>query len=342
MHMKNTVVATVIAACSLALIAGCGKKKADAESGGKIKIAVRTMTVTRTTLNRKQVFTGVLEPLKKTDIAPMTPGRIRRINVEIGDRVARGAVLAVMDDAALAATAAQFQPVKAQYDRAQRLYADKAMPKVQYEQVEAQYIALKRQLDQIEENTTIRAPFAGVITDKTAEEGEIYAPRPLPGRSAGLLQLTQLDPLKIDLNVDAETVSHIVKGMAVEMTVDALPDTVFTGTVDFINPSANPLSHTFLVRIAVPNRAGRLKAGYFLKTAVITGSKQNVVAVPQDAIVGDRVFVVHDSIAVARPVTAGWRTGEFVEITAGLAEQERIVVEGNKALPDSSLITIRQ
>jgi membrane fusion protein, multidrug efflux system len=245
-----------------------------------------------------------------------------------------------MDDGQLVAMTAQFQPLKAQYDRALRLYANKAMSKAEYEQVEAQYVSMKRQVDQIQENTALKAPFYGVITDKTAEEGEIYTPKPIPGRTMGLLELTQLDPLKIDLDVDEKTVPLLKKGMSIQFTVDAMPDTVFTGKVEWINPAANDLSRTFAVRLSVPNAKGKLMAGYFARVSIILGKKENVLTVPEGALIGQKVFVVKDSVALAKMVETGWSTSGMVEIVSGLSEGDKAVVSGNKALPDSALIQL--
>jgi membrane fusion protein, multidrug efflux system len=322
------------------LFAGCQNKQSKKDSTVKIRMMVTVAPVTRMNLEQKQIFTGVLAPMKKAALAPLQPGRVNKFMVEIGAKVVKGQVLAIMDDGQLVAMTAQFQPLKAQYDRALRLYANKAISKAEFEQIEAQYVSMKRQVDQIQENTALKAPFYGVITDKTAEEGEIYSPKPIPGRSMGLLELTQLDPLKIDLDVDEKTVPLLKKGMAIQFTVDALPDTVFSGKVEWINPAANELSRTFGVRLSVPNAKGKLMAGYFVRTAIILGEKQNVLVVPEGALIGKKIFVVKDSVALAKPVETGWITSGMAEIISGLSEGDRVVISGNKALPDSALVQV--
>jgi membrane fusion protein (multidrug efflux system) len=143
------------------------------------------------------------------------------------------------------------------------------------------------------------------------------------------------------LNLDENTVVHVKKGMEVELVVGAIPDTVFTGTVQWVNPSADDRSHTFEVRIVVPNRHDRLRAGYFAQAAVIVDSKKDVLAVPVNALVGKRVFTIeNDSIAIACEVEVGWITGQWAEIVSGLAENATVIVAGNKALPDSSIVVV--
>jgi membrane fusion protein, multidrug efflux system len=322
------------------LFVGCLKQKSKKDTVEKIRVIVTVAPAVRMNLEQKQIFTGVLAPMKKAALAPLMPGRVNKFMVNIGDRVGQGQILAIMDDGQLVILTSQFQPLKAQYDRALRLYANKAMSKAEFEQIEAQYVAMKRQVDLLQDNTALKAPFYGVITDKTAEEGEIYSPKPIPGRTMGLLELTQLDPLKIDLDVDEKTVPLLKKGMPIQFTVDALPDTVFTGKVEWINPAANELSRTFGVRLLVPNSKGKLMAGYFVRVAIVLGEKQNALAVPEAALIGKKVFVVKDSLALAKLVETGWITSGMAEITSGISEGDRVVVTGNKALPDSALVQV--
>jgi RND family efflux transporter MFP subunit len=328
------------------IVFGCssGSKKPDQsqqkENTAVIRIKVIVERAARRDIQQRRLFTGILEPLKKADLSPGAPGRIRTIAVDIGDRVAQGQVLARMDDANLVALTANFDNLKSQFERTKRLYENSAASKVQFETVQAQYLSTKRQLEQVTENTIIKAPFAGIITGKAAEEGEMYSPQMgAAGGNAGLIQLTQLDPLKLDLNVDEMSVAFLHKGMQVQLKVKALRDTVITGTVLWVNPAAQALSRTFQVRVVIPNATNAMKAGYFVETSVVLAQKKNVLAVPVSAVNGNRVFTIEqDSIAIARQVTAGWNTDEYVEILSGIPEGALVIISGNKAIPDSTIV----
>jgi membrane fusion protein (multidrug efflux system) len=306
-----------------------------------IKVDVRVQQVVRTTMVQERKLLGTLEALRETSIAPQAPGRVRSLPVKIGDFVQKGMVVVRMDDAQLVATDAQFQQVKANYERMKSLYQANAIPKSQFEQIEAAYTAMKRQIENLQENTSLAAPFAGVVTATSAEEGEMYSGSMMPGASGGLVRIAQLDPLKIDLKVDDQTVQYLKKGMSVRVTVDLAADSApLTGKIDFVNPQADPLSRTFEVRVVVPNGDRLLRPGYFAEVSVVLGEKGDALAVPLSAIVDDRIFVVTDSIALARKVTLGWTTDEYAEILTGVAENEQVVVSGNKALPDSAKVNV--
>jgi RND family efflux transporter MFP subunit len=337
----------VLVACLACLgFTGCDKikqfqsKKTEIKAD-PIKVDIKVVKAVRTTLYQERRLLGALEALRETDIAPQAPGRVRSLPVKIGDFVAKGQVVAGMDDAQLVATDAQFQQVKSSYERMKSLYESNAIPKSQFESVEAPYMAMKRQMENLQENTTLTAPFAGVVTSTSVEEGELYSGSMMPGASGSLVHIAQLDPLKIDLQVDDQTVQFIKKGLDVQLSIDQVADSVpLTGKVDYVNPQADPASRNFGVRVVVPNKNRLLRPGYFAEVRIILGEKTNVLAVPRSAIVDDRVFVVSDSLALARKVTLGWLTDEYAEVVSGVSENDRVVVAGNKALPDSAYVNV--
>ncbi|MBD3322422.1 MAG: efflux RND transporter periplasmic adaptor subunit, partial [Chitinivibrionales bacterium] len=241
----------IVAGTMLILTGGCTQSGENNDGhGAPIRMGVGVTTAEIRTLYRKRSFSGVLEAHKKADLAPMKPGKIRRLPFAIGDYVRKGQDLAVMDDADLVAAVARFRPLRKQYERSQNLYAQKAISKAEFEKIEAEYLAMKRAVDNLEENTTIRAPFSGVVTALAAEEGEVYSPQmnAMPGAPGGLVQIARLDPLKVDCDLDEKTVLKVNKGMQVEVTADVVPDTVFHGKILWVNPRANPVSHTFEIR----------------------------------------------------------------------------------------------
>ncbi|MBD3344671.1 MAG: efflux RND transporter periplasmic adaptor subunit [Chitinivibrionales bacterium] len=327
----------------LILTAGCSRKKdLSQKETDPIRMSVAVARVENRTLYKKRSFSGVLEAYKKADLAPLQPGRVKRIPFQIGDYVRRGQTLVVMNDAGLVAAVARFQPLKKQYERSQNLFANKAISKAEYEKIEAEYLAVKRTVDNLEENTTIKAPFSGLVTSVAVEEGELYSPgvSGLPGAPSGLVQITQLHPLKLDLDLDETTVSKVEKGMNVELSTDVLLDTTITGTILWVNPLANSSSHTFQVRLTVPNKKQLLKAGYFMEAHIVIDKKDYVLAVPKNAVIDNKLFVVSDSVALSREVQIGWIGDTYVEIVSGVSENDQVVVSGNRALPDSAIVKV--
>jgi membrane fusion protein (multidrug efflux system) len=344
-HMTRAFAVVLCCIAAAALGTGCQapKKKEAAVAAEKIKVNVTVDTALRRTLIKERKFLAVLEAYRETDIGPLSPGRVKYLRVKIGDYVKAGQVVARMDDVQYVSTDAQFQQVKSQYERSKALYESHAIAKAQFEAVEAQYTAMKRQMESLSENTVITAPFSGIVTAKAVEEGELYSPSMMagPGQSRGLVHIAQLNPLKLDIDVDDQTVPYIKKGMKVRLSIDKVDDSVpVYATVDWVNLAASAMSRTFGARLVVRNSRRQFLPGYFAEAHVILDRKDSALSVPRAALVDNRVFVAGGGTAQARTVETGWVTDEYVEVTSGLAEHDVVVVRGNKALPDSAAINI--
>lgn len=350
--MKKTRIAVLCVCCAIGIagLSGCdslknlGKKQKKAEAAvERIKVDVTVDTVRHRTLNQERKLLGTLSAYRETDLAPLSMGavRVRYLPVKIGDYVKQGQIVAKMDDAQYVSTDAQFASLKSQYERSKALYEANALSKAQFEGVEAQYTSMKRQMENMEENTVLKAPFSGVITAKSVEEGELYSTPMTPGAAKGLLRITQLNPLKIDLDVDDQTVQFVKKGMQVQLTADNAADNVpIYGMIDWVNPVANSMSRTFGVRIIVQNPDRKLLPGYFAEVHILMGKKDNCLSVPRQAVVDDRVFVFQNNLAIAKKVVVGIHTDTDAEIVSGVNEGDLVVVTGNKALPDSAEVNV--
>jgi membrane fusion protein (multidrug efflux system) len=346
MKKANSAVLCVLCAIGLAGVAGfsgCQSQKKKAASAERIKIEVAVDTAARRTINQERKLLGTLSAYRETDLAPLSMGsvRVRYLPFKIGEYVEAGQVVAKMDDAQFVQTEAQFASLKSQYERSKALYEASALSKAQFECIEAQYTSMKRQMVTMEENTVLKAPFSGVITAKSVEEGELYSASMAPGGFKGVVRITQLNPLKIDLDVDDQTVRFVKKGMQVELTVDNGTDSLpVYGRVDYVNPVANSMSRSFGVRIIVQNRKHTLLPGSFAEAHIIISTRDSCLSVPRSAVVDEKVFTVKDSVAVSRKVETGLLTERYAEIVSGLSAGDIIVVKGNKALPDSAVIDI--
>lgn len=341
----NAAVLCMLCAVMFAGFSGCQapKKKSAAAAAQQIRIEVAVDTAARRTINQERKLLGTLSAYRETDIAPLSMGsvRVRYLPFKIGDYVEEGTVVAKMDDAQFVQTEAQFASLKSQYDRSKALYEASALSKAQFEGIEAQYTSMKRQMITMDENTILKAPFSGVITAKSVEEGELYSTPMTPGASKGVVRITQLNPLKIDLDVDDQTVRFVKKGMQVVLTVDNGTDSLpVYGRVDYVNPVANAMSRTFGVRIIVQNVKRTLLPGYFAEVHILISTKDSCLSVPRSAVVDDRVFTVKDSVAISRKVETGLLTEIYAEIVSGLSSGDIVVVSGNKALPDSAVVDI--
>ena len=249
-----------------------------------------------------------------------------------------------MDNTQLINLQAQFNLAKSNYDRIKTLHKSGAISVAKFEQANAAYIQAKRGLESISENTRLTAPFRGVISAITREEGEIYSPgMRSPGGVNGLIQVIDRTSIKVDVQVSENIISKVKTGTGVQLTVKPLKDQVFEGKVYFVNPAADNLSRTFKVSVKIDNRSGELYPGFYGQVALVLDEKKNVIQISNSAIIDDKyVFVFNDGKVHKKEVQVGIKDLENMEILYGLTEQDRVVISGNNLLIDGADVSVEQ
>ncbi|HLW47095.1 MAG TPA: efflux RND transporter periplasmic adaptor subunit [bacterium] len=192
-------------------------------------------------------------------------------------------------------------------------------------------------------DTTIQAPFAGTITKRDVEPGQIVSPATTSTNP--LLVLSQVDNVYAEFVVPAQHRFELQPGQTAALQVDGLPGQTFQGRVELVRPAADALSRTFGVRIRIANTNGALRPGMFARGVIEVGVRRNVLQIPEGAVItaaaGPMVFVVRDGRAIRRPVTLGVHHDGMVDVASGLAAGEPVVVEGQAALTDNQPVSIR-
>ncbi|MGD0089273.1 MAG: efflux RND transporter periplasmic adaptor subunit [Planctomycetota bacterium] len=199
------------------------------------------------------------------------------------------------------------------------------------------------------EDSFIRAPFDGVVSEKAAEVGEIIAPISIGGSMAkgSVVTLTDWESLQAEVDVAETQIEGVRAGQRAAITVDALHGRIFPGKVRRILPRANRSKATVQVRVdfvarddkVLPDMGVRVK---FLPddapAGLETGAVRDKLLVPRAALHGSGpeayVWTVSSNVAAKRPITAGDSTGETVEITRGLSAGEQVVVRGAEGLSE--------
>ena len=192
---------------------------------------------------------------------------------------------------------------------------------------------------------TLRAPFAGVISQRFAELGEWVNP------GDGMLELVATDRLRFDFRIAQDYFGKLAQNTPVGIRLDALPDTTLEGRVDTIVPVKDPGARTFLVRVLAD--AGEVSA--FIAPGMSVGGRFSLdtgrqgVAVSRDAILRFpdgrvTVWVVESPteapVVRERVVETGLEFDGAVEIVTGLGAGELVVVRGNETLQDGQAVTI--
>lgn len=185
----------------------------------------------------------------------------------------------------------------------------------------------------------LTAPFAGTVLQRMVEPGESVSP------AVPSFVLAQIDVVDVELAVSERHRAALRVGQGVTITVDALPGRTFEGRIAEISPAASALSRSFVVKARVANGGRALQPGMFARGAIVTARRTGVLQVPEQAVLttpgGPILFVVEGGRAVRRAVTPGERQDGLVEIRAGVAAGEPVIVAGQEGLTDNQAVAPR-
>ena len=306
--MKQIFIFTLAA---LAMMA-CGKKETTATEQEERVEQVRTTVLQPREIEREITVSTNLQGYLTQNVAPSLTGKIEHIYCEVGDRKAKGEDLVRMDQTQYKTTKISLTNLEIEKNRIEQLLRTGSATQQQYDQITAQYNSTKEQLDFLEANTYVKAPFAGVISAKTYEDGELYSGQPI-------VVLTQIDKLKALVAVPETYFPKFKPGMKLTLTSEIYPDQVFPATVEIVYPTVDPASHTFQCKIVIPNGRQLLRPGMYVTTTIGLGKAKAIVAPYQavEKLVGanDRyVFLNENGRAKRVSVELGQRFDQDIEI----------------------------
>ncbi len=337
---------------SIILLAGCSsatdRSAAQNEvTDEKAAVPVKVLTLAKTKIARTINYTATILPYEEVNMVPSSPGRIERIYVENGDEVNKGDNLFLMDRTQLYQLKLQFASLEKDLNRLDTLLSTGSVKQQTYDQTKTQYDVLKTNVDFMEKNTLVKAPFTGVVTGKYFEDGEMYsgAPTTMSGKAA-IVTLMQVDLLKINVAVSEQYYPLIKKGMNATITADVYEDEIFNGKVLLVAPTINSATRSFISEIELPNKKGLLKPGMFVRVSMDLGEVETFVVPASTVLLQEGtnvryVFVEDQGVAKRVEVLLGKRFDDKLEIISdNLSENGRIVSEGQSRLLNDDKIEI--
>ena len=333
---------------ALVTAAGCRRGDANAEPAGTEAVVIgpeNIVVVTEQEIRTGPALSGTLAPEREATIRAELQGPVVETLVEQGQRVAAGQLLLRIDDSAIrdqllsarsAVTTAQANLTVAQHEqeRNEALLKAGAIAERVVEQSRAQVTAARAQLataqaqqasaEKQSANTRITAPFAGIVSARSASAGDVVSP--------GTALLTVVDPstMRLEASVPADALGSVRLGAPVDFSVTGYPNRHFTGRVTRINPIADPATRQVRIIASLPNN-GTLVGGLFAEGRVSSESHRAPI-VPQSAVDerGLRPSVVRlkSGRTEKAEVTLGLRdaASETVEITQGIVAGDTVLL----------------
>jgi RND family efflux transporter MFP subunit len=355
---------------------GGGGFQGQGGGGGRGAIAVpmtvEIATVARGAIAQQLVVVGNLIGDTTVSVVPRVAGRMQAIYVRLGDQVTLGQRIAKIEDfelqeqikqqeaaqdvarATIRQREADLQLAETNAERSRSLFARELLPKQTLDDTEARYQAAQAQLDlaraqstqsnaRLEElrinmaNTVIVSPVNGFISRRSADPGAFV------GQNAPVVEVVDIGRVRLVANIVERDLQHIQTGDDTRVEVDAYPGEVFSGRIARVAPVLDPATRTAPIEVEIPNPGFRLKPGMYARVSITTEDRKEALVVPSDAVIdlGGRrgVFVAADDDTVRfRPVTVGIEEQAQIEILSGLAEGERVVTTGARALRDGDRV----
>ena len=332
-------IVTILASMALVVsMASCSEEQTTVQEVEKVE-KVQVMKLTTTEIEREVILPTTLEGYDNMKVSSSVSGIIDEILVKVGDRVSKGQLLVKMDPTQYTTTKLTYANLGVEMSRMEALKAAGSISQQIYDQTKTQYEQVKEQLALYESNTFVRADFAGVISAKNFENGELCAGQPI-------LQLTQINMLKAFVNVQENYFPYLKKGMKLSITSEIYPDKVFEAIIETVFPTIDPSSHTFSVRIQIPNASETLRPGMYVSTSIPVGKVKGML-VPYQSVLkligsNERYVFVNDGGKAKRvTVTLGKRFDRDVEIISDeLKEGDELIVVGQGRLVDGVKLEI--
>ena len=342
----KTIFRTMLIAGVVVMTAGCGSntKKAEAKPQAVVETAptVSVVQVSKREVPQIATYTSTVQPYVKNNIVPQAGGRITKINVEIGDFVKEGQVLAEIDKAQLQQAQLSLKNQEVELARLKSLYEAGGLSKSDLDAIELQYNVTKTQVENLLENTVLRSPINGVVTARNYDVGDMCSV------ASPIFTVEQIIPVKLLVGISESDYSKVKKGDSVEIKADAVPDKTFYGKINRIYPTIDPATRTFTVEVVVQNNYRTLRPGMFVRATVNFGTNNNVV-IPDVAVVkqqgsGERfVYVLNqDGTVTYQKVVLGVRMGAEYEVLEGLEDGATIVTGGQIRLKDGIKVTVNE
>lgn len=235
---------------------------------------------------------------------------------------------------------------KLKFERARNLLQRGVLAQAQLDAAEAEYkVAVSRYQDAVEEirnrqalvvqrrseleiarqqlvDSSIYAPFDGIVQEKRASIGEYLA------AGAPLVNIVRMDPLRLRAEVPERESRNVRVGQQVRVSLEG-DSNVYMGKIARISPTITAQNRVLMVEAEVHNN-GQLRPGSYARAEIVSANNTSAVGVPVNAIISfagiDKVILVQDSKAVEKPITLGRRTAEWAEVISGLKTGDTVVI----------------
>ncbi|WP_227992521.1 MULTISPECIES: efflux RND transporter periplasmic adaptor subunit [Shewanella] len=311
----------------------------------KYAVPVETTTVIQGDVSSFYSTTATLEAPEEAKVVTRIAGLIEAIEVEEGDRVTKGQLLAVIDAKRqrydLARSQAEVEIIEQELNRLKKMgnrefISADSMAKLEYNM---QAAIAKRDLASLQvEESMVRSPIEGVVATRFVKKGNMAK------EFDELFYIVNQDELHGIVHLPEQQLQSLRLGQDAQVFANKHSQDTVHAKVLRISPIVDAQSGTFKVTLSVPNDNAKLKAGMFTRVELRYDTHNNVITVPYNAVVNQdnqfALYVIDGTNVNRREVSLGYREADTVEIIAGIEPGEQIVIRGQQNLKDQSLVEV--
>jgi RND family efflux transporter MFP subunit len=319
-------------ACSLRRLAPVAVLAASITAASALEVPFATLTVAYETAPRERIWDGTVEAVNQATVSAQTSGRVAEIYYDVDDFVEAGApIMRFTDTEQRAALEARAAETESEFARISAMFENGTVARARYDQAQANRNAAAARLDSARagimnaeeqlEYTVVRAPYAGIVSQRHVEVGELVRP------GAPLMSGLSLEHVRVVVDVPQSMLDPIrTIGRA---NVYVGERTIAAESLTFF-PVADAATNTFRVRAALPAGGVALYPGTFVKIGFVVGETERLL-VPASLVVQrselTAVYVVGEEAVTLRQIRVGRRYGDRTEVLAGLAPGEVVATD---------------
>ena len=332
-------------------VTGCGRSESKGQSENNRSkdqaVKVSVVTIEPTVIRDIIVLPGETEAWQDVRLAADKDGQVEWIGPHEGQEVAKGELIAKIDASALKAALdhaeASFNLADKIYQRRKLLFEREVIAQEELDKSAAERAFALSNLKQVRteyERGSVRAPIDGIVNQFYVDAGEFV------GRGAPIVDVVDVDKIKINVNVPELDVRYLQSGQQVMVTVDAFPDRQLPGTIDFVAYKADHATKTFDVRVEIDNTDHTIRPGMIARVAFLRRIIPDAFVAPLSAIVdkgGERlVYIENAGTVYARTISIGVIEGDRIQITSGLEAGDHLIVTGQTEVEEGMKVNTGQ
>lgn len=346
MKIKINTTTTLSVALLFVVLTSCSNKKnKTSEDSGNPATKTQNVEVVHPqnrSFTAEVLITGTAQPNQMVTLYAMESGVLSEIRKDIGDKVSRGEIVAILENPELLQhqikLKAEFQSKKSIYERLRSVYEKTpALTNLQtVEEAEADYLVAQANSDALNSRLdflTVKAPFSGTITGRYVDKGSLLQSGLNQNKPQALVEIQETNPIRLSIAVPESDAVAIKKGIEVQVNFPELSGEIFKAPISRTSGALDPLSKTMQVEIDLENAGGKILSGMYAKVLLQIQSRENILSLPILSKVRfqneDYVFVVETGKVQRLLIKTGLSDKDYFEVlNAEITQESQVIVNG--------------